>query len=129
MRVGWLFGMRVRAGLGVGALVFAIAAMDGSAMARSARNAFRAHGSAEQVYVTGLRPYARMSLITPRGRTLYTQRADSLGGLLFRNVPPGKGYRVRLNSTGKKSGPLNVHSDRAAPWDPGVYKQSIPDNG
>ena len=29
------------------------------------------------------------------GRTLTTQAADSLGGLLFRDVPPGSGYRVR----------------------------------
>jgi len=79
--------------------------------------------------VTGLKPYARMSLLTRRGRTLYTQRADSLGGLLFRNVPPGKGYRVRLDSNGTESGPITVHSDRAAPWDPGIYRQSIPDNG
>jgi predicted acyl esterase len=70
-----------------------------------------------------------MSLITPAGTTLYTQQADSLGGLLFRNVPPGNGYQVRLDSTGEQSGPITVHSDAAAPWDPGIYNQSIPDNG
>ena len=95
----------------------------------SAAPSFSAHGSAEQVYVTGLQPNAQMSLITPAGTTLYTQQADSLGGLLFRNVPPGSGYRVRLASTGEQSGPIKVHSDAAAPWDPGVYNQSIPDNG
>ena len=70
-----------------------------------------------------------MSLLTRTGQTVSTQSADSLGGLLFRNVPPGKGYRVRLASNGQESGPLTVHSDRAAPWDPGIYDQSIPDNG
>ena len=70
-----------------------------------------------------------MSLITPQGTTLYTQQADSLGGLLFRDVPPGSGYRVRLASSGEQSGPLTVHSDAAAPWDPGIYNQSIPDTG
>ncbi|MHB8594557.1 MAG: CocE/NonD family hydrolase, partial [Acidimicrobiales bacterium] len=89
---------------------------------------FNAVGSAEQVYVTGLAPSARMSLIAPGGQTLYTQNADSLGGLLFRNVPAGKGYRVQ-DSNGTESGLLTVHTDRAAPWDPGIYHQSIPDSG
>jgi predicted acyl esterase len=70
-----------------------------------------------------------MSLVTSAGQTLFTQSADSLGGLLFRNVPPGRGYRVRPASGGTESGPLTVHSDKAAPWDSGVYTQSIPDSG
>ena len=70
-----------------------------------------------------------MSLITPKGTTLYTQQADSLGGLLFRNVPAGSGYRVRSAPSGVESGPITVHSDAAAPWDPSIYNQSIPDNG
>lgn len=89
-------------------------------------------GSGERVLargVTGLAPNGQMSLITPNGDTLYTQQADSLGGLLFRNVPPASGYRVRLASSGEQSGPITVHSDAAAPWDPGIYNQSIPDEG
>src|SRR5438270_10666363 len=105
-----------------------IAAAHTSAATASAPT-FTAQGSAEQVYVTGLAPDAQMSLLTSTGTTLYTQNADSLGGLLFRNVPPGKGYRVRLDPSGPRSGPITVHSDAAAPWDPGIYDQSIPDNG
>jgi predicted acyl esterase len=60
---------------------------------------------------------------------VYTQNADSLGGLLFRNVTPASGYRVRLTSSGQESGPITVHSEAAAPWDPSIYNQSIPDNG
>jgi predicted acyl esterase len=44
-------------------------------------------------------------------------------------VAPGTGYRVRLTSTGEASGPIAVHSDAAAPWDPSAYDQSIPDSG
>ncbi len=86
-------------------------------------------GSAEQVYVTGLTSSAQASLTTSHGKTLYTQTADSLGGLLFRNVPPGKGYRVVLSSDGAESAPITVHSDAAAPWDPSIYNQTISDNG
>jgi len=92
-------------------------------------SAFTAQGSAQQVYVTGLAPEAQMTLLNSSGETVYTQNADSLGGLLFRNVKPGTGYRVRLTSTGEQSGPIKVHSDAAAPWDPTIYNQSIPDNG
>jgi predicted acyl esterase len=88
-----------------------------------------AHGSAEQVYVVGLAADANASLLTSSGSVLYTQNADSLGGLLFRNVPAGKGYRVRLNSSGATSGSITVHTTAAAPWDPGIYNQTIPDNG
>ncbi len=81
------------------------------------------------MYVTGLPGNAEMSLLKANGTTVYTQDADSLGGLLFRKVRPGSGYRVRLVSTGETSGPMTVHPDVSAPWDPSVYDQEIPDNG
>jgi uncharacterized protein len=100
-----------------------------AAQASAASPTFTAQGSAEQVYVTGAAPNASMSLLSSSGTTVYTQPADSLGGLLFRNVNPGSGYRVRLNPSGPESGPITVHSNAAAPWDPSIYNQSIPDNG
>jgi predicted acyl esterase len=91
---------------------------------------FTAYGSARQVDVVGLAAGARVSLLNARGRVVRTQRADSLGGLLFRNVRPGGGYRVRVvGPAGAVSPPLTVHSDAAAPWDPGIYDQTISDNG
>ena len=56
---------------------------------------FSAYGSAGQVYAVGLTPGSSASLVDSMGRTLATQKADSLGGLLFRDVPLGSGYRVR----------------------------------
>jgi uncharacterized protein len=97
-------------------------------VAAASASAFTAQGSAKQVYVTGAAANAQMSLLKS-GAPVSTQNADSLGGLLFRNVAPGTGYRVRLDSTGETSGPIKVHSDAAAPWDPSIYEQSIPDNG
>ena len=89
-------GSRARVALcaGVLTLVFMTAAGTGVA---SAQAAFSARGSVEQVYVTGLAPGAQMSLLERRraGRSPRS-RPNSLGGLLFRDVPPGAGYRVRL---------------------------------
>ncbi len=95
----------------------------------AAASAFSANGSAEQVYVTGLAPGAQMSLLSKNGETVSTQAADTLGGLLFRNVAPGKRYRVKLTSTGEESAPITVHTQKAASWNPSTYKQSIPNSG
>jgi uncharacterized protein len=103
--------------------------MAATASAATAHKAatFSANGSAEQVYVTGLAPNERISLLNRKGKTVYTQNADSLGGLLFRNVSPGSGYRVQVYPHGAESGPITVHSDAAAPWNPSNYNQTIKD--
>ncbi|HME04549.1 MAG TPA: CocE/NonD family hydrolase [Solirubrobacteraceae bacterium] len=98
-------------------------------VAAATASAFSAQGSVEQLYVTGLAPSAQMSLLRSNGETVSTQTADSLGGLLFRDVTPEQGYRVRLSSTGEESGPITVYTQAAAPWEPNVYNQSIPDSG
>jgi hypothetical protein len=95
----------------------------------AAASAFSAHGSVEQVYVTGLAPGAQMSLLRSTGETVSTQTADSLGGLLFRHVAPGRRYRVRLSSSGEEAGRITVHSQRPAPWNRKIYKQVIPNSG
>jgi len=100
-----------------------------TATTASAAPAFRAAGSAKQVYATGLAPFASTSLVTSAGKTVQKQSADSLGGVLFRNVPPATGYRVRRDADGVTSAAITVHSEQAAPWNPTVYNQSIPDNG
>jgi len=92
-------------------------------------SAFTAQGSVNQVYATGLPANAEASLLNKSGATVYTQNADSQGGLLFRNVKPAAGYRVRLTSNGETSGSVTVHTAAAAPWNPAVYNQSIADNG
>jgi predicted acyl esterase len=99
------------------------------AQASAAPASITAVGSAEQVYATGLAPNASMSLVTHAGTTLFTQNADPLGGVLFRNVPPATGYVVRRNSDGAKSAPVSVHSNAAIPWDPNIYNQPIANSG
>jgi predicted acyl esterase len=105
----------------IGFAVFLVAAATASA--------FTARGSVEQVDVTGLAPGAEMSLLRSNGETVSTQTADSLGGLLFRKVAPGKHYTVKLGSSGEESGAITVHTQAAKPWDSSIYKQSIPDSG
>src|SRR5690348_5635010 len=69
---------------------------------------FNARGSAEQVYVTDLPAGAGITLLDSGGGAVATRNANQLGGALFRNVAPGNGYRVRLDSTGETSDPLTV---------------------
>ncbi|MHB8531100.1 MAG: CocE/NonD family hydrolase, partial [Solirubrobacteraceae bacterium] len=94
---------------------------------------FLARGSVGQVYVVpaggAQLSGAKFSLIASNGARSAPQRADPEGGLLFRHVRPGTGYRVRLESDGSESGPITVHSAAAAPWDPGIYDKSIPESG
>ena len=111
-----------------GAVVLSAALVLGTlAGAHATPSVFKAAGSVEQVYVTGLAAGAQATLIAPGGGTT-TQNADSLGGLLFRNVPPGTGYVVQ-DAAGNHSASLTVHDQTPAPWDPGVYNQSIPAGG
>jgi predicted acyl esterase len=70
-----------------------------------------------------------MTLVDRKGRKVAAKRADGLGGLLFRNVKPGGGYRVRLAGGGGKSGPLRVFSTRPAPPSTDIYNQQIPSSG
>ena len=104
----------------------ALTFMTGAGVANAS---FSAHGSVKQVYVTHLGPGAQASLLNSAGGTVATKRADGQGGLLFRNVTPGTGYRVRLSAGGAKSGPLTVLSTRPAPPSTQIYNQTIPTDG
>ena len=98
-------------------------------VAPAATSTFTAVGSARQVYVTGLAPSMQMALVNGAGAVVESRNANSLGGLLFRDVPPAAGYRVRRVSDGVQSGKITVHSESAAPWNPEIYDQTIPSNG
>ncbi|HEX4437249.1 MAG TPA: CocE/NonD family hydrolase [Solirubrobacteraceae bacterium] len=111
------------------ALSGAIAALALLLLTAATASAFDAQGSVEQVYVTGLAPGAQMSLLGKKGETVSTKNADALGGLLFRNVAPGKHYRVLLTSSSEEMGPITVHTQKAKSWNHSIYKQSIPSSG
>jgi uncharacterized protein len=61
----------------------------------SAANALAVHGSVEQVYVTGAQPGTKLTLLDRRGKRVARKPVGLLGGVLYRRVPAGKGYRVR----------------------------------
>ncbi|MEA2494406.1 MAG: uncharacterized protein QOJ29_2317 [Thermoleophilaceae bacterium] len=110
-------------GIAAAAAVFAFAS--GTAVADAA---FKASGSVEQVYATGMPADAQVSLVDAKGKTVATRKASSLGGALFRNVAPGDRYRVRLGS-GEQSDPLTVLSTAPAPPSTDIYNQTIPESG
>ena len=104
----------------------------GAAQAKTLQARFVAHGSAEQVYATGLRAGRRVTLVDRAGAVVSSRRADSQGGVLFRNVAPGRGYRVRqaaISGGTGQSGPLAVLSDRPAPPSTAIYHQRLPSSG
>ena len=86
-----------------------------------------AHGSAEQVWVTDVTPGATATLLDQGGATVGTETVDAQGGVLFRLVSPGTGYRVQVD--GMTSAPVTVHSNAPEQWNPAIYDQTIPDSG
>ena len=103
--------------------------ISGGAGADPAVSSLEAHGSAEQVYATGLLPGDQVSLYDSEGHEVATKSANSLGGTLFRDVAPGDGYRVGLASGGPQSPPLQVLTTQPAPPSTDLYNQSIPASG
>lgn len=99
----------------------------GSIAAQAGTSTLVAHGSVEQVYATGLAAKAPVTLLDGKGRTLATKRATAEGGVLFYEVRPGSGYRLKSGSA--TSGPVTVHTGASQPWDAAYLKQSIPMKG
>jgi predicted acyl esterase len=119
-------GARAGAARGLIAIAISLAVLvPASASANSA--VFTARGSVEQVYVVGLPRGAPVTLSAGDGARIASIHADSLGGALFRGVPPGTGYRVQAG--GSESGPLTVLSMRPAPPSTQIFRQRIPSSG
>jgi hypothetical protein len=66
-----------------------------------------ARGSVEQVAVTGVEPGTALELVDRRGATVARGSSDGAGAFLFRDVEPGRGYRV-VTAAGVRSGALRV---------------------
>ena len=86
-----------------------------------------AHGSAAQAYATGLAPRRTATLLDRRGRVVQRRSVDAQGGVLFRTVAPGRGYRIAQG--GHRSAALTVFSTRSRPPSTRSYSQRIPTSG
>ena len=112
----------------MGGLAVTVAVALGLVAPASARAAIVAHGSVQQVWVVGARPGERLTLVGARGRVVRVGAAGPLGGLVFRGVAPGAGYRVR--GPGARATPtMTVLPDRSAPASTTIYRQRIPRSG
>jgi predicted acyl esterase len=103
-------------------LALAVFAAPGPASA-----AVAVHGSVQQVYATGVKPHQTVSLVARSGKLVARQPADFLGGVVFRSVAPGPGYRIRAGRAG--SAALTVLPNRSAPPSTRVYDQRLPAGG
>ncbi|MEA2281085.1 MAG: uncharacterized protein QOK21_1692 [Solirubrobacteraceae bacterium] len=112
--------MRIRVGV-LTLMALAITASSAQAAGLDAR------GSVEQVQVTGTAKGARVTLFDRRGRARRTRRAGALGGVVFRGVRPGGGYRVRAGTA--RSRRLTVLSTRSSPPSTKPYGQKLPASG
>ena len=100
-----------------------------AASPRAATPTFSARGSAEQVYVTGLAPNARVSLLSRQRPGRSTPRPPTPSADCCSATCRQAAAIACACTRRNRVGPLTVHSNAAAPWDPGIYNQSIPDNG
>jgi uncharacterized protein len=115
-------------GLSVAALVsLSLLLIASSAGVAQAAPAFEASGSVEQVYATGVPAGGTVTLKDGSGNVVGSKSADSLGGVLFREVKPGSGYR--LEAGGQQSEPLTVLTQASAPPNPSIYEQKIEPHG
>jgi len=113
----------------VTALIAGVTVTAVAGAAPTAKAAFTAAGSARQVYATGVAAGAKVALLDSAGTRVATNTATAEGGVLFRKVKPGDGYRVKVLPSGPKSGPLTVHTNNPKQWNPDIYKQPIKDDG
>lgn len=90
-------------------------------------NAFEARGSVGQVYVTEAAPGTKLKLLDKKNKRVAKDTANELGGLVFRGVKPGDGYKVK--GAGQTSEALTVLTDRGAPPDTSIYNQTVPNSG
>ncbi len=86
-------------------------------------------GSVEQVQVTGANPGEQLELLL--GNKLVGARtAGELGGAIFRDVKPGRGYRVRAGGSGGDVSPgVRVLTDSSPPPSARLYDQTLPAGG
>jgi predicted acyl esterase len=126
-RPDWV-NQRLRVALGAIASAFALGTLFAGPASAGTDLGYEARGSVEQVYATGLEPEQMVDLIDKSGETIETNKATAEGGVLFRRVKPGPGYKVKPAGD-ESSDELTVLTDASAPPDESVYDQEINPDG
>jgi predicted acyl esterase len=62
-------------------------------------SSFRVRGSVGQIHIWGAEPHADMEVVDSSGSLIFSGATDEQGSLIFRDVPPGHGYLVRMAAT------------------------------
>lgn len=87
---------------------------------------FRVRGTLEQVYVWGAPPDTPLELVAGSGQVVADAPTDAQGSLVFRAVPPGAGYTVRLRETPETAVTgVRVRSTEDFAPDPSLYTQRL----
>ena len=108
------------------ALLVAVAIAVISPAGASGANSLAVHGSVNQAYVTGAQPGTSLRLVR-KGKVISKKPVGSLGGVVFRRIASGKGYRVRA-ADGSLSRRISVMSERP-PKNTSIYNQTLPAGG
>ncbi len=111
----------------VGRPAIALAAACLALVFAASASAYVVRGSMAQVYVTGATPGKKLTLVDKHGDPLHTKAAGPLGGVVYRKVEPGGGYRVVSGS--EESRRVKVMTTKGKPPDPSIYDQSIAADG
>lgn len=85
----------------------------GSRAAEGGFSTFQVQPSVNQVALTGAKPAAAAVLRNGAGREVSAKKIDSMGSVLFRDVPAGHGYVVTIGT--QRSAPVKVLSPTDVP--------------
>jgi hypothetical protein len=78
--------------------------------------AFQGHGSIGEAYVLGAKPGEKLELVDGSGTKVGAGVANSLGGLIIRNLNPGRGLRFEQSGAAHRATPsFSVLSTKSAP--------------
>jgi len=88
---------------------------------------FAAHGSVEQLWVTGATPGAALTVTDGRGAVAASETVDAQGSALFHKLQPGPGFHVHEEANGARSvsPAITVMSTASAPPDTSIYNQTL----
>lgn len=92
---------------------------------------FKVQGSVEQIFITHAKVGIELELLDADGEVVGKGKADQLGSWIFRQVKPGKGYKVHTASPDELSGAREVLDAKDSTPSQAFYDNQVikPGNG